>query len=480
MPKLFENEQISGGKLHFTENVNIKPVICENDRLKDIKASLSEATSRKKLILKPKIAAIHAGRTRNNTIYQEHNLRGNMSHPSGPSGMYSFLYPYNKPMLKNHDTFSEPTGRVMNAQYVATAGGGGFIQIIPHVTDQDAIEKILDGRYLTVSIGATTESAICNICGKDIIKEGWCEHERGETYNGIVCGWNIGELWFDECSWVNIPSDSTAKILDTSEAEIYAEVNEESYDISTGVNITESVAEDLGLNAIINEEPPSEEATEEKPVEIETDLSEEAPTEEAVPIQTETTEVPPVEEAETINTSETTEEAQTEETSEETPTEEFDLCGTEGNASVANEELIQKLTDRIEELETEVEQLKVQIENDQVEYQKLSNELSDFVREAIKENTKNFSLEEITDESLSTLSIEDLRLTYSTILAASIQKYSDLESFRVKSPFFGMTNTQEANAQTVEVTESGEVIPEKPASNVEIFKTLLGGKQKRK
>lgn len=473
MPKLFDNEQIVGGKLHFTENVNIKPVICENDKLKDIKSSLSEAVSEKKLILKPKIAAIHAGRTRNNTIYNEQYLRGNMAHPNGPSGMYSFLYPYNKPMLKNHDTWSEPTGRIMNAQYVATAGGGGFIQIVPHITDQDAIEKILDGRYLTVSIGATADSAICNICGKDIIKEGWCEHERGETYDGNVCGWLIGELWFDECSWVNIPSDSTAKILDTSEAEIYAEVNKESYDISTGVNITESVAEDLGLNAIINEEAHSEETTEDGSVETKTETPEAESTEEPKVIQTETTENVPEETTE--NNSET------EKTDETTLPEGACPCGNEGNASNDNQELIQQLNNRIEELEREVEELNQQIAREREEYQKLSNELSDFVREAIKDNTKNFNLESITDESLSTLSIDELRLTYSSILTASIKKYSELESFKVKNPFFETTNAPEHNTETIEVIEGGEEkTPEKPANKDEIYKYLLGGKPKRK
>lgn len=246
--KLFENERISDGKLHITENLNVKPSISDKEGISQIAVTEAKGDG-KKLVLKPRIEAIHAGRTRNGNIYPSDKLKGDFKLKSG---VYSFLYPYPKPMLKNHDHESEPTGRIRNAQFITDSRTNkDAIMIIPEVTDQDTIEKVLDGRYMTVSIGASTDAAICNICGTDILKDGCCGHERGETYDGVECGWIVGNLYFDECSWVNVPADSEAMIIDSGEPtvmEAYAQVGEKYYNLGEGnVELKESAAKILGL-----------------------------------------------------------------------------------------------------------------------------------------------------------------------------------------------------------------------------------------
>ena len=249
--KLNENESILEGKLRITEQTNIKPNINHKDIIDQIIVSEAKADGGKKLILKPRIEAIHAGRTRNGNIYLAERLKGDFKLKSG---VYSFLYPYPKPMIKNHDHESEPTGRIRNAQFITDSlTNKEAILIIPEITDPDTIEKILDGRYMTVSIGATTDSAICNICGTDILKEGWCGHDRGEVYDGVECGWIIGNLFFDECSWVNVPADTDAMIVDAGEpiaTEAYAQIGEKYYNLSAkddAVEIKESAAKMLGI-----------------------------------------------------------------------------------------------------------------------------------------------------------------------------------------------------------------------------------------
>jgi hypothetical protein len=251
-----EGESISGGKLHIVESYTVKPVV----NTESMKKIVTEAKAgNKKSVLKPRIEAIHAGRTRNNNIYPAEKLRGDRMFKDAngnvmPSGVHSFTMPYPKPMVIDHyPTADNCTGRITNAQFIKDAAGREMIVIIPEVTSEDAIEKVLDGRYLTVSVGATTDSAYCNICGKDIINEGWCEHEKGQVYDGSVCGWIVGNLWFDECSWVAVPADTGAMVMDTGEVatmEAYMEVGNEFYDLSkqNGTStITESAANTLGL-----------------------------------------------------------------------------------------------------------------------------------------------------------------------------------------------------------------------------------------
>ena len=166
-----------------------------------------------KIALYPKIEAVHVGLTKNKTFYPADKLKGKTELFSG---VYSWLIPYRKPILTHHNkNDGEPIGRVHNAKYLTeTKAGRDGILVIPEITDQLAIEKVLDGRYFTVSIGGSTDAAICSICAKNIIEDGWCEHEKGKTYGDQECYWIVGNLWFNELSFVNVPADPDAMIVE--------------------------------------------------------------------------------------------------------------------------------------------------------------------------------------------------------------------------------------------------------------------------
>lgn len=192
--------------------------------------------------LLPRIEAIHAGRTRNNTRYLADKLKG---HQELQSGVFSWTVPYPKPIIHNHDIETPATGRVHSAAFseFTSAGRPGII-VVPKISEPKAIQDILDGRLLTVSIGATTDSAVCSICGTDIINEGFCGHHKGEVYDGETAEWICGNLWFDELSWVNVPADQDAMIVDMGQTfQPVASNNQESIVVSESTSGTGQTTE---------------------------------------------------------------------------------------------------------------------------------------------------------------------------------------------------------------------------------------------
>lgn len=204
-------------------------------------AILTESSSGEEYIL-PRIEAIHAGSTRNYNHYLAEKLKGDANLKSG---VYSWTHPFNKPVIYNHDVDTKATGRVISAAYTdyTSAGKPGII-IVPKITDPEAIQAIKDGRLLTVSVGARTDSIICSITGKDIMKEGFTGYEKGEYYNGKLCEWIIGDVWFEEVSWVNTPADENAFITDIQTPIFVGDETEES--VST-VSANYSLQEYFGV-----------------------------------------------------------------------------------------------------------------------------------------------------------------------------------------------------------------------------------------
>jgi hypothetical protein len=199
--------------------------------------------------LRVSIVATHAGRiTRNHGFYLPQKMR---------NGVESLIEPYKKPILLHHDEHQDPIGRVVNAQYIDTSStfaqntvqaslitelnnnktpfirmldfadqmienellqdpaypGLGHIKVIADITDEAAIKKILDKRYLTVSIGATTNKAVCSICKSNWVEEGRCEHTPGKKYKDKLCIMIAGNLLYDEVSFVNAPADTLARVV---------------------------------------------------------------------------------------------------------------------------------------------------------------------------------------------------------------------------------------------------------------------------
>lgn len=153
--------------------------------------------------------ATHSGKNHNYCIYYEDSMEKDAE---------SFVNPFNKPMLKNHDSYSEPLGRIKQSWFGPSklTDERSAIHLKTRVTDQDAIPKFLDGRYGTVSIGGTMGTVTCNICGKTILKDGkfkFCGHWRGESYKDEMCYWGAKDITYHEVSTVNNPADDFAQIM---------------------------------------------------------------------------------------------------------------------------------------------------------------------------------------------------------------------------------------------------------------------------
>lgn len=130
----------------------------------------------------------------------------------------SFFTPFPKPVLTEHDDGKDPIGRVSDAEYIPivdteTGRPKSKIRLKTLVLDPQAIQKVLDGRYMTVSIsGRPKTSPICSICeekaGMFGCKEG---HLRGQTYDGKVCHLIFDEIEYSEVSFVNKPADQSGE-----------------------------------------------------------------------------------------------------------------------------------------------------------------------------------------------------------------------------------------------------------------------------
>lgn len=152
--------------------------------------------------------ATHSGSNRNHFIYSSDSMEEDAQ---------SWMSPFPRPFLKNHDIESEPMGRVVDYSFGQSEinPDRDCINVTYRITDQDAIAKFLDGRYKTMSIGGSLGHIKCGICGKDILKDGqlkFCGHWKGEVYNGQKCLWHGDKIEYREGSSVNSPADDWAQV----------------------------------------------------------------------------------------------------------------------------------------------------------------------------------------------------------------------------------------------------------------------------
>lgn len=243
--------------------LNQNLVKINDDAKRDMLPLLNQQPNSRGLIAQ--IAATHAGIiTRNHGFYLPDRMK---------SGVTSWTDNYAKPILLHHQEHQDPVGRVISAAYVDTSGaildqydghtvkdshgkeigtiteellrdflsdkmpfgqkvdiirslfkstilddklyeGMGFIQITGQITNNEAIQKLLDGRYVTGSVGATTNRAVCSVCRKDWTEEGPCEHRPGAIYDGSKAFIIAGDLIYEEYSFVNVPADRHSRVLE--------------------------------------------------------------------------------------------------------------------------------------------------------------------------------------------------------------------------------------------------------------------------
>jgi hypothetical protein len=204
--------------IHLTESVGIEL----GPNAEEIKFNTMKLMESKGGIVIPQIEAIHAKITRNCTFYGPARMKGKSDYvfkETGevrPTGVFSWTAPFNKPMLVNHNLEVDPLGRIIKSEYRQKSSTGVPCTVIyPKITDPEAVAKVIDGRYNTVSIGVDTEDAFCSICNKSVMECG--DHKRGLMYEKKLCFWAVGNFWGQECSFVNAPSDTDAGVKDIPE-----------------------------------------------------------------------------------------------------------------------------------------------------------------------------------------------------------------------------------------------------------------------
>lgn len=206
-----ENRHISDSvqnRVHVTNDVKY---VNQKGEAIDTTQLLKDAASGKVNVIALDVhtEATHSGKNHNYCVYYEDSMEKDAE---------TFLNPFSKPMLKNHDSYSEPIGRTRQAWHGPSqlTDERSAIHLVTRVTDTDAIQKFLDGRYATVSIGGSMGTVTCNICGKTILKDGkfnFCGHWKGETYKDQVCYWGAKDISYNEVSTVNNPADDFAQVV---------------------------------------------------------------------------------------------------------------------------------------------------------------------------------------------------------------------------------------------------------------------------
>ena len=105
----------------------------------------------------------------------------------------TWVTPYKKPQLLHHDKHRDAVGRIVDYSIEDTATMDGepsdYILLNVEITDDDAIDKVLNGIYLTCSVGSSTDKVKCSICNQSLTTDGLCEHEKGAMYDGKTEFW---------------------------------------------------------------------------------------------------------------------------------------------------------------------------------------------------------------------------------------------------------------------------------------------------
>ena len=251
----------------------------------------------------------HSGRRINNRIY---TVKGQKE------GIDSILSPYPKPVLQNHDSSNDPIGRFTGGYWESLYSdaigffsnlsdfmavqdafekddpkriykvmkkydlltnkawpGLGRMSVSARITDQVAIEKFLDGRYITFSAGSTTDRHVCSICNSDWATGDYCDHRHGKIYDGDVCVFITGKFEVLEGSVVNMPADDLSQVqsmevLDSSDLNLkFKKIDTDHFNVDpTTIYVTDStynMERDMAEETVqVNEEP-----VEETPVEVE-------------------------------------------------------------------------------------------------------------------------------------------------------------------------------------------------------------------
>lgn len=197
--------------------VSIQDSVGNNINVQKYLSSINDSNSSTKVpeYIDVVIEATHDGQNLNCEVYHAESMEKDCN---------TFTQNYNKPMLLNHNTRNcSPVGRIQEstAKPSVIVANKTAVSVTARIYDQDAIIKILDGRYNTVSIGGNASTITCNYCGATIVKDGkfqFCGHYRGNSYKdqqGVekLCTWSFEDIVYQELSFVNCPADVYAQVV---------------------------------------------------------------------------------------------------------------------------------------------------------------------------------------------------------------------------------------------------------------------------
>jgi len=169
------------------------------------------------------VAAIHEGLTANYNHYSALELE---------KALQSWVEPYPKPIILNHDLNTEPIGRVMAAKMDKESDGSAFVRLQIAITDPVAAQKVIDKRYLTGSVGGRAAKAVCSISGDDLATEDdsgrprMPKFKRGKVYKGKLAYIDMQDISFKEYSFVNQPADQKSGVRSTKVQDGKAEISD--------------------------------------------------------------------------------------------------------------------------------------------------------------------------------------------------------------------------------------------------------------
>jgi hypothetical protein len=132
--------------------------------------------------------------------------------------LQSWVEPYPKPIILNHDLNSEPLGRIIAARMDTEEDGSPYVRLQLAITDPVAAQKIADKRYLTGSVGGRAGKAVCSITGEDLASEDasgrprTAKYKRGQVYKGKLSYIDMQDISFKEYSFVNQPADQRSGV----------------------------------------------------------------------------------------------------------------------------------------------------------------------------------------------------------------------------------------------------------------------------
>lgn len=215
-------------------------------KVKITDAKITRGDGKRSLLVDLEVSS--SGKVTNGRIYPPKGHRINLD---------TWTKPYAKPVLIYHDDHKDPIGRFVSIQWIDTekealAFLGGDISALADVkraydnpnpqetykvlkkngaldkkwpglgkligkvriTDQDAIDKLLDGRYQTWSAGQGTDAFVCMNCGSEWHKGDMCDHRLGgvdEDGNPVV--FMCGNMSGQEVSVVNNPANDSSITL---------------------------------------------------------------------------------------------------------------------------------------------------------------------------------------------------------------------------------------------------------------------------